>query len=80
VMALRKRGQCWSPHGHLIDDIKVLFQRVIPLEINHISRVANMAAHLMAKMAVNQGLDIIWMGECPPCMQSLILAEQVSNI
>jgi hypothetical protein len=33
VAALRKLGQCWSSYGHLIEDTRVLLERVQPLDI-----------------------------------------------
>jgi len=37
LMALNNPGQCWSDYGHLIEDTKVLLERVEPLDISHVN-------------------------------------------
>jgi hypothetical protein len=39
-------------------------------------RLTMHAAHSLAKWAVNQLCDCMWVGECPPQLFDVILAEQ----
>jgi hypothetical protein len=38
--------------------------------VQHVSRVANFAAHSLAKVALSLRLEHVWMEECPPCQNS----------
>jgi hypothetical protein len=35
-----------------------------------------MAAHVLAKCAISQSLDKVWIGECHSFIQNIVLAEQ----
>jgi hypothetical protein len=80
VAALHMLGQCCSSYVHLIEDTRVLLERVQPLDVRHVNQSTNMATHTLSKMAVTQFLDTIWMEDCPLCIQHIVLAEQVSSI
>jgi hypothetical protein len=41
-----------------------------------VSCLANNVAHYLAKIALIQRLEHVWMGRCPPLIQSIVLAEQ----
>jgi hypothetical protein len=49
------------------------------VKINNASRVVNSATHTLAKCAISQLLDEVWMEECSSYIQSIVLAEQVSS-
>jgi hypothetical protein len=46
------------------------------MDVHHVKREANMAAHVLAKCALSHFLDKIWVGECPPFIHSIVLAER----
>jgi ribonuclease HI len=79
VSAFNKPLPIWSSHGQLIEDIKVKAKCLQQVEITHVNRAANFAAHSLAKFAISQLLDELWMDECPFYIQSIVLAEQVSS-
>jgi ribonuclease HI len=79
VSALNKPLPTWSSYGQLIEDIKVKPKCLQQVEIIHVNRAANLAAHSLAKFAISQLLDELWMEECPSYIQSIVLAEQVSS-
>jgi ribonuclease HI len=57
VSALNKPLPIWSSHGQLIEDIKVKAKCLQQVEITHVNRAANFAAHSLAKFAISQLLD-----------------------
>jgi hypothetical protein len=65
--------------GHLIDDAKQGLLRMQPVLINHNhvrrKRKANRAAHCLAKLAISQLLDTMWVAECPSIIHHVISAE-----
>lgn len=79
VLALRNSGQCCSAYGHVIEDTKVLLERVEPVAIKHINRSGNKVAHSLSQMAVSQMGDFIWLEAIPRCIHSLVLAEQATT-
>jgi len=58
VNALNQRSACWSSFGHLIDDTKILLERLLSVNIRHVKRSTNMVAHILAKRAISQLLLI----------------------
>ncbi len=47
-------------------------------EVRHSQREGNNAAHVLAKLALNNYFDKIWLEKCPSSIQSIVLAKQVS--
>jgi hypothetical protein len=46
-------------------------------QVKHVYREANRAAHGLAKMALHQVNDIVWIKECPFCIKDILLTEQL---
>lgn len=80
VAALRKGDECWNMFGQLIEDTKIMINSLQASEVKHTRRDANTAAHLLAKLALMQSIDQVWLEECPSSIQSIVLAEQDSSI
>ena len=76
VAALNSRGQNWSRTGHLIEDARVLLERFTTWDIHYVGRSANFAAHNIAKLAANMGINKEWSGEIPNCISDVIRREQ----
>jgi ribonuclease HI len=79
VSALNNSLPTWSSLGQLIEDTKVKAKSLHQVEISHVNRAANLAAHSLAKFAISQLLDELWIEECHSYIQSIVLAEQVSS-
>jgi hypothetical protein len=75
IGALKKHDVCLSSYGHLIDDAKQGLLRMQPFLINHVRREANWVAHCLAKLAISQLLDAMWVAECPSIIHHVISAE-----
>lgn len=75
VSALRASESCNRNFGQLIDVIKSYFSHFSAVEVNHVRREANMAAHVMAKRVISNLLNHTWVGECSPFIQDVVAAE-----
>jgi hypothetical protein len=78
VLEMKMPNPCWNLHGNLIEDSKELLHGFVfvSASVQFVSQVANNAAHRLAKVALSQRLDQVWMDGCPPSIQSIVLAEQ----
>jgi hypothetical protein len=76
IKAIQQIPPCWAPWGQLIEDTRTRLHGITQFQLQHIRREANHAAHSLAKWAVNQLCDCMWVGECPPQLLDVILAEQ----
>lgn len=63
--ALKKKAVCNQAYGQIIEDIRTSFHSFPYVDVYHVKRGANMAAHVLAKCAISQSLDKVWIGECP---------------
>jgi len=66
-----------SRYGHFIDCIKVELSSLRSYKVVHVLREANCAAHLLAKAAVTQVIDSIWLKENPPIIYDVVCRELV---
>lgn len=75
VLALRDSGFCNQAFRQMIDDIKESFSQFDSVVVSHVCREGNRAAHIMAKCAISQLLDNIWVEECPSFIQHVVAAD-----
>jgi hypothetical protein len=80
IYALRAATENLSSYGHLIDDTRWLLQQFRTAEVRHVKRNANKAAHRLAREAVKNCGDNIWMEETPPCISDTIALERVALV
>jgi len=59
-----------------MDDIRTTLKSFTNWQIRHIRRVAKIAAHCIAKAAVKQVIDSVWMKEIYICIRDTILLKQ----
>jgi hypothetical protein len=76
VSALNSEDHCWSAYGQLIEDTKIKLNSFSSKRVIHVPRVANNVAHCLAKFALSQRLDNVWIEECPSFIQGAVLVEQ----
>lgn len=60
VSALNGEDPCHRMYGQLIEDIKSYFAHFSSVKVRHVQREANKAAHILAKCAISQLLDKVW--------------------
>jgi hypothetical protein len=76
VLALRRRGHCNQANEFLIEDSRTMLSFFNSVEVVHVRREANKAAHVLARNAISQLLDKVWVADCPPLISPIVLAEQ----
>jgi hypothetical protein len=59
---------------------KLFYYYYFSFYVRHVRREANKAANLLAKNVLMTMEDIVWMGDSPSFIQSIVLTEQVSSI
>jgi ribonuclease HI len=74
--ALEKEGANNQAHGQLLPDIRSSFSSFLYVQVHHVTRKSNMAAHVLARSALSQFLDKVWIGECPIVIQSIVPVER----
>jgi len=78
VSGLRTVDPCNRFFGQLIDDIKSSFSHFSAVEVRHVRREANTAAHELAKCAISLLWNNTWVGVCP-AIESIVEAECLSS-
>ncbi|XP_059456541.1 uncharacterized protein LOC132186577 [Corylus avellana] len=75
--AIQDEGQNHSLLGRLIDDVRLGLNAIPKLKVEHVNREANKVAHRLAKLALTQANDIVWLEEGPLCIRDIVLTEQL---
>jgi hypothetical protein len=73
---LNNENSSCSSYGHIVEDTRSLFQSFLDVEVRHVRRVANHAAHVLAKFALVHKLDFEWPGACPQQISQIVSIEQ----
>lgn len=71
VHLLRNEGQSQSRYDNLIDDLNTMLNNLHSWYVKHVKREANIVAHHLAKAALQQLSEQIWMEEYIPYFYSL---------
>jgi hypothetical protein len=79
ISALKKEGHCGIGCGQLISYTKLILSRLANHSFQHVKKDANKAAHCMAKFALSQLLDKVWVEDYPLIIQHIVLAEQAED-
>lgn len=76
VDALNKEVPSSTSYGHIVEDTRPLFQNFHVFEVRHVRRLANQAAHELAKFALDYKSDFEWLGACPQQISLVVSLEQ----
>jgi len=76
VNAVKANGSNWCRYRQLAADIQVIFSSWLSWQIRHIRRVANSAAHGIAKTVVKQIMDRVWNEEISEGIRDIVILEQ----
>jgi ribonuclease HI len=76
IQELQKQDSIGSVCGQLIMDTKTILSRLVSVSFQHVKMDANKVAHCLAKFALSQMLDKVWVEDCPPIIQPIVFAEQ----
>jgi hypothetical protein len=73
VNAVKLTSKNWYNFGHLIDGIK---DGLRSWRVKHLQRDANSAAHSLAKEAILDVIDRVWVKETSSCIYGIANREQ----
>jgi ribonuclease HI len=76
VTAISSNEQTWCKFGHIVGDILEVLKTFRCWDIGHIKRTANGAAHGLAKAAVKNLGERIWLEEIPSTIYDIVTIEQ----
>ncbi|KAK1559549.1 hypothetical protein Q3G72_015602 [Acer saccharum] len=58
--------------GLIVAEILIALQSLPSCSINHVPRLGNTTAHVLAKKALSIESEYRWLDFCPPCMERII--------
>jgi hypothetical protein len=79
VQAMNREGFSSGQYGALINDTKTLLQQVQHWTVCHVKRVANVAAHSLAKLAFSFSEERLWTKDFPLCVRDIVIADSFSH-
>ena len=68
ITALREIAPNVSRYGHLIEEVRMIFNSLPKWQPNHVRRSLNGVDHCLAKLATKSVINNIWKDEMPNCM------------
>ena len=77
VNAVKATGKNWYNFGHFIDGIK---DRLRSWRVKHLKRDANSAAHSLARKAILDVINKVWVKETSSCIYGIVNREQFAPI
>jgi hypothetical protein len=76
VSPLKTLGPCCCSYGQIFDDYKTGIVHLQSVVIRHICRESNEAAYVLARFALSNVLKLVWVEDCLPAIQGVVLVEQ----
>jgi len=78
VNAVKSTGRNWSKYGQLVEDTREVLNGMIMWYICHVRKDENSATRSLAKEAVQQITDFVWMEKIPIYICDIVLLEQLA--
>jgi ribonuclease HI len=79
ICALNQATPCMSGYGQMIEDIQVILLSFSSFVVRHVGWKANFAAQTLAKNELSLVSDLMWVEECPPSIQHIVISENLSS-
>ena len=80
IQALQNTSLNLSPYGQIVEDGRSVLCTRRSWVASHVKREANSAAHLLAKDALQNSHNRVWMEEDPICIISVLSLEQLALV
>jgi ribonuclease HI len=65
----------WSRIGHLVDDVRSELGKIYQWKMTYIPREHNRAAHVLARKAVSEEMDGMWLYSSPVWLKHTLVSE-----
>lgn len=75
IEAVKKKEECWSWYGQLIEDVKQAMKGNQGWTIQFTKRDGNKAAHCLAKLGLSSEEERVWMEDVPKEMYSTVIHD-----
>lgn len=69
-----------SRYGHFIDGIKTELSSLRSYNVVYVRRRANFVTHILAKAAITQVIESIWLEEIPPLISDVVCRKLVVHL
>jgi ribonuclease HI len=76
VEAINSTDVDWSSWGHLVADVHMELQELYQWKCTHVRRDGNLAAHTLAKYAIQNAVEKRWCDDLPECIKELLSLER----
>lgn len=75
VHPLNPKGRSWGLYGQVIHDVEVMLKHLQGQQMRHVRREVNETTHKLAKEAVHQMEEHVWIEAFPTCIQEIVRLE-----
>ena len=65
----------WSRIGHLVDDVRSELGKIYQWKMTYIPKKHNRAAHVLARKAVSEEMDGLWLYSSPDWLTNTLTSE-----
>jgi ribonuclease HI len=79
IMAIKDKHLVSVYLETLVEDCVKLKSSFDFITFTHVRRVANQAAHYLAKFALSSNSDFVWVGETPSCIAAVVSFDLLPN-
>jgi ribonuclease HI len=75
IQGINSSSSEFCQYGHIVEDIKKVLRTYRKWEAGFVRQEVNLVAHGLAKVAINEGWDIIWLEETPNVIRDIVFLE-----
>jgi hypothetical protein len=75
ILALEKTEDADSIHGFLLEETRQILESLPSWRVSHVRREGNTVAHLLAKFALSQQSQRVWLNSCPSMLVNAVNAD-----
>jgi ribonuclease HI len=77
ILALGSSAEADSIYGNTMFEARQMLETFLSWRISHVRREWNMAAHLLAKFAISQQSQRVWLNSCPSVLVNVVNADLI---
>jgi hypothetical protein len=77
ILALGSSVEADSIYGNTVYEARQMLETFLSWRVSHMRREGNMAAHLLAKFAISQQSQRVWLNSCPNVLVNVVNADLI---